>query len=215
MIQNNSILLINLFRITAVCNPPCVNGVCNETTFTCDCEDNFEGSDCSVPSMCIIVLCIWTVLDSDTFNFCFHSLQSSLCQWSMQCYHIHLWLWRQLQRLWLQYSQYVYPFVYVLTLLLTCFTTWLFVIHHVLMELVLKLPWWYMLFFHSCFTVCNPPCINGTCNKTTFTCDCADNFEGIDCSSPSMYLCLAHIHLALLCTLLHVLFLHSLQYSMC
>ena len=47
----------NLLHTLTVCNPPCVNGTCNETTFTCDCMNNFEGSDCSTPSM----FHIWTI----------------------------------------------------------------------------------------------------------------------------------------------------------
>ena len=43
--------------VSTVCSPACVNGVCNATTFTCDCEDNFKGSDCSTPSM-YIPLCM-------------------------------------------------------------------------------------------------------------------------------------------------------------
>ena len=36
---------------STVCSPACVNGVCNATTFTCDCSSNFEGSTCNTPSM--------------------------------------------------------------------------------------------------------------------------------------------------------------------
>ena len=46
----------NLLHTLTVCNPPCVNGTCNETTFTCDCMNNFEGSDCSTPSKLYICM---------------------------------------------------------------------------------------------------------------------------------------------------------------
>ena len=36
--------------------------------------------------------------------------------------------------------------------------------------------------------VCSPACVNGVCNAATFTCDCANNFQGPDCSTPSTYL---------------------------
>ena len=49
-----------------------------------------------------------------------------------------------------------------------------------------------MLIFNTCllhsWTVCNPVCICGTCNDSTFTCDCADNFEGPDCSTSSVFI---------------------------
>ena len=34
-----------------VCDPVCVNGACDPSTFTCTCDERFEGDDCSTPSM--------------------------------------------------------------------------------------------------------------------------------------------------------------------
>ena len=70
---------------SSVCNPSCVNGTCNGTTFTCDCADYFEGSDCSTPGMCVMIFLSPTHLSYSMYNISHAlSLQSTMCQWSMQ-----------------------------------------------------------------------------------------------------------------------------------
>ena len=146
----------------AVCNPPCVNGACSKSTFTCDCENNFEGSDCNVPSMCAKSYYMYTYvcLDSILTSFTFP-------QFAVQ--HVSM-----------EYAMLLHSLVTVQTT-----SKALTAVHPVCISLcVCVYPPSNLL--HT-LTVCNPPCVNGTCSETTFTCDCMNNFEGSDCNTPSMY----------------------------